>query len=190
MSMKNSNDAIWNRTKTFRFVAQHLNHCATPPRSPGRPSNLRYTRARTRKTSEAIIVSQLEQWASVGNDLYFSSRQVCARVNTVWSADNDWFIKLTLRIIPLIPYHDYDKEISMCTCWCTLPSKHLTTAPLSLPSQDQFDVLLWTVCCLFLLSTIELSAGRRHMPAKPCGLQTQRDWKYGKEKTKKHEKLL
>ena len=29
MSMKNSNDIIWNRTSDFRFVAQHLNHCAT-----------------------------------------------------------------------------------------------------------------------------------------------------------------
>ena len=27
--MKNSNDTIWNRTSTFRFVAQHLNYCAT-----------------------------------------------------------------------------------------------------------------------------------------------------------------
>ena len=27
--MKNSNDTIWDRTATFRFVAQHLNHCAT-----------------------------------------------------------------------------------------------------------------------------------------------------------------
>jgi len=33
-SMKNSNDTSWDRKKaTFRFVAQHLNHCATavPP---------------------------------------------------------------------------------------------------------------------------------------------------------------
>ena len=31
MSMKNSNDTIWDRTGDlpFRFVAQHLNHCAT-----------------------------------------------------------------------------------------------------------------------------------------------------------------
>jgi len=30
MSMKNSTDTSWNRTTaTFRFVAQHLNHCAT-----------------------------------------------------------------------------------------------------------------------------------------------------------------
>ena len=27
--MKNSNDTIWDRTSDFRFVAQHLNHCAT-----------------------------------------------------------------------------------------------------------------------------------------------------------------
>jgi len=73
----------------------------------------------------------------------------------------------------------------MCTCSCTLPSKHLITAPPSLHSLDQFDVLLWTVCCLFLLSAIELSAERRHLPAKPCGLQTQRDWMYGKDQNKK-----
>ena len=29
LSMKNSNDTIWNRTTTFRFVARRLNHCAT-----------------------------------------------------------------------------------------------------------------------------------------------------------------
>jgi hypothetical protein len=29
MSMKNSNDTIWNRTSDLRFVAQHLNHCTT-----------------------------------------------------------------------------------------------------------------------------------------------------------------
>ena len=29
MSMKNSNDTIWIEPATFRFVAQHLNHCAT-----------------------------------------------------------------------------------------------------------------------------------------------------------------
>ena len=29
ISMKNSNDSIWNQPATFRFVAQHLNHCAT-----------------------------------------------------------------------------------------------------------------------------------------------------------------
>jgi hypothetical protein len=27
--MKNSNDTIWDQTNDFRFVAQHLNHCAT-----------------------------------------------------------------------------------------------------------------------------------------------------------------
>jgi hypothetical protein len=29
MSMKNSNDTIWNQTSDIRFVAQYLNHCAT-----------------------------------------------------------------------------------------------------------------------------------------------------------------
>ena len=29
MSIKNSNDTIWSEPATFRFVAQHLNHCAT-----------------------------------------------------------------------------------------------------------------------------------------------------------------
>jgi hypothetical protein len=33
MSMKNSNDTIWNRTSDLPIVAQYLNHCATAVRS-------------------------------------------------------------------------------------------------------------------------------------------------------------